>query len=273
MVRREALTPVPGPPVPTFRPIDRLARTGDFAHFAIRAAAAAAAAVVRPGWWLKPFYGMVVGGLPLAGVTGVALGVVIWFHTRGVLERTGSGAVEYLPTFLAAAVLLELAPVSAGLILAARTGASLGAELASMRVGEQIDALELLGVSTVRRLVGPRVVGCVFAVPVLHTLIAAVALGSGFAAESAGGRTTLLKYQTAALRELYLSDVVPAALKTLAFGFVVGVVGCRIGLSAKGGSEDVGRAATDSVVACSLLVLAADVALVGLTQAAQVAMR
>ena len=111
--------------------------------------------------------------LPLAFVTGIALGVVIWLHTRDVLARAESGAVELLPTVLAAAVLLELAPVGAGLIVAARTGASLGAELASMKVGEQIDALQLLGVSPLRRLIGPRVLACVLAVPVLHILIAA----------------------------------------------------------------------------------------------------
>ncbi len=210
---------------------------------------------------------MVVGALPLAFVTGIALGVVIWLHTRDVLARTGTGAVEFLPTFLAAAVLLELAPVGAGLIVAARTGASLGAELASMKLGEQIEALQLLGVSPVRRLVGPRVLACVLAVPVLHVLIAATALASGFVAELLTGSTTVLKYQTAVMRELYLVDVLPAALKTLAFGLVVGLAGCYIGMTASEGSEGVGRAATDSVVVCSLLVLAADVFLVGLFKA------
>jgi len=194
--------------------------------------------------------------------------VVIWMHTRDVLARTGTGAVELLPTFLAAAVLLELAPVGAGLIVGTH-GASLGAELASMRVSEQIDALELLGVSPLRRLVGPRVVACVFAVPILHIVIAATALGSGFVAESATGSTTYLKYDTAAVRELLLQDVIPAALKTLVFGLVVGITGCFIGLNAREGSEGVGRAATDSVVACVLLVLACDVFLVGVIKAAQ----
>jgi phospholipid/cholesterol/gamma-HCH transport system permease protein len=237
--------------------------------FAVRAAPAAARALARPREWLRPLYNVVIGGLPLAAVTGLALGVVIWLHTRDVLARTGTGAVEYLPTFLAAAVLLELAPVGAGLIVAARTGASLGAELAAMRVSEQIDALELLGVSPVRRLVGPRVLACVLAVPVLHVLIAATALGSGFVAESLTGATTVLKYDTAALRELVLQDVIPAGLKTLAFGFVVGAVGCYIGMNPRDGAEGVGRAATDSVVACSLLVLVADVLLVLAIKAAQ----
>ena len=249
--------------------ITNLERFGRLVAFALRAVPTSVTALPRLGQWLRPFYSVVVGGLPLAIVTGLALGVVIWMHTRDVLARTGTGAVEYLPTFLAAAVLLELAPVGAGLIVAARTGASLGAELASMRVTEQIDALELLGVSPLRRLVGPRIVACVFAVPLLHVLIAATALGSGFVAEQATGSTTYLKYDTAAVRELLLQDVIPAGLKTLVFGLVVGVTGCFIGLNAREGSEGVGRAATDSVVACVLLVLAVDVLLVGLIKAAQ----
>jgi phospholipid/cholesterol/gamma-HCH transport system permease protein len=255
------------PPSPT--PLDRLAWVGHLTAFGVRTLPHAAAAVVRPGWWVRPLYGMVVGALPLAVVTGAALGVVIWLHTRDVLARTGTGAVEYLPTFLSAAVLLELAPVGAGLILAARTGASLGAELAAMRVGEQLDALQLLGVSPLRRLIGPRVLACVLAAPLLHVVIASVALVSGFAAESVSGQTTLLKYDAAAMRELYLSDVLPAALKTLAFGLVVGVTGCFVGLTAGEGSEGVGHAATDGVVTCSLFVLAADVLLVSLIKAVQ----
>lgn len=243
-----------------------VAAVGRWAAFALAALPCVFAAFVRPARWVRPFHRVLVGGLLLAVVAGFALGAVVWMHTRGVLERTGTGAVELLPTFLAAAVLLELAPIGAGLIVAARTGASLGAELAAMRVNEQIDALELLGVSPMRRLVAPRVLACVLAVPLLHVLIASIALGSGFLAESIVGQTTWLRYQTAVLRELYLIDVVPALLKTLVFGFLVGVTGCFVGLRTRGGSEEVGTAATDSVVACSLLVLLADVLLVGLTR-------
>lgn len=253
----------------TRSPLDWLAWLGNLTRFGLRVLPQAVRAVAHPNWWLKPFHGMTVGAMPLAAVTGLALGVVIWLHTRDVLARTGTGAVEYLPTFLSAAVLLELAPVGAGLIVAARTGASLGAELASMRVGEQLDALELLGVSPLRRLVGPRVLACILAVPVLHVAIAGIALASGFAAESITGQTTLLKYDSAAMKELYLSDVIPAALKTLVFGLVVGVTGCFMGLTASEGSEGVGHAATDSVVMCTLFVLAADVLLVGFIKAAQ----
>ena len=245
-----------------------LAAVGEWAVFLGRSAVAAALALPRPSLWLKPLHAVLVGGLPLATVAGLAVGVVIWVHTRGVLARTGTGAVELLPTFLSAAVLLELAPIAAGLILAARTGASLGAEFASMKVSEQVDALELLGVSPVRRLVGPRVLACVLAGPLLHVLIAGLAIGGGFAAESLSGSTTSLRYSTAVLRELRLDEVVPAGLKPLAFGLLTGATGCFLGLRAGGGSEGVGRAATDSVVVCSLLVLLADVLLVGLIRVA-----
>jgi len=93
-------------------PLDWFAWCGHLIAFAARVAPRAVSAVVRPEWWLRPFYATVVGATPLAAVAGVALGVVIWVHTRDVLDRAAPGAVAFLPTFLAAAVLLELAPVS-----------------------------------------------------------------------------------------------------------------------------------------------------------------
>jgi phospholipid/cholesterol/gamma-HCH transport system permease protein len=247
-------------------PPDLLARVGRWSHFAARCVLPTLAAVPRPSLWLRPLYAVFVGGLPLAAVLGVVLGAVVWMHTRGVLDRM-AGATELLPTVLAAAVLLELAPIGAGLIVAARTGASLGAELAAMRIGEQVDALELLGVDPMRRLIAPRVLACMLAVPLLHVLVAALAVGSGFVAEAAVGSTSAAKYEAAVLAELRLHEVVPAWLKTLAFGGLIGATGCFVGLNARGGSEGVGKAATDSVVACSLLVLLADVLLVGLIRA------
>ncbi len=244
--------------------LDRLEKLGRLASFALEILIILPGVMIRPGLWIRPFYRVLVGGIPLGVVAGLALGIVVWVHTRSVLDRTGTGAVEFLPTFLAAAVLMELAPIGAGLIVAARTGASLGAELSSLRVSEQIDAMELLGINPLRRLVGPRVLACCLAVPMLHILIAVLAIGSGYCAEMVLGQTSWLKYQSAVLRELYLFDVVPAFLKTILFGFLVGVTSCQIGLSARGGSEEVGTAATDSVVACSLLVLLADVFCVGL---------
>jgi phospholipid/cholesterol/gamma-HCH transport system permease protein len=242
-----------------------LAAIGDFTHFAWQALVSAIIALVKPGPWLQQLYAVLVGALPLGTVAGLALGAVVWMQTHAALARTG--AVEYLPTVLAAAVLLELAPIGAGLIVAARTGASLGAELGAMKLGEQLDALELLGLPPMRVLVGPRVLACILALPLLHIYIAALALFSGYVAENIVGNTNWLRFQTESLKELYAQDVIPAALKTAVFGFLIGVAGCYHGMKAKGGTEGVGRAATAGVVAACLLVLAADVLLVGLIQA------
>lgn len=245
-------------------PASILAGAGDFAHFAGRSFAAALAAFARPGVLVRQVYSVLIGALPLGLVAGVALGAVVWMHTHSVLVRTGTA--EYLPTILAAAVLLELAPIGAGLIVAARTGSSLGAELGAMRIGEQVDAMEMLGVPAMRTLVGPRVLACMIALPLLHIFIAALALFSGFVAENVVGNTNWLRYQTAALKELLPHEVIPAALKTIVFGFLIGAAGCYQGLRAEGGTEGVGRAATSAVVTACLLVLAADVFLVGLIQ-------
>ena len=238
---------------------------GEFSHFAGRALIAAVAALGKPRDWLTQLYSVLIGALPLGIVAGIALGAVVWMHTHASLSRTGT--VDFLPTVLAAAVLLELAPIGAGLIVAARTGASLGAELGAMKLGEQLDALELLGLPPMRILVGPRVLACTIALPLLHIFIAVLALLSGFAAESFVGNTNWLRFQSACLRELYPEDVIPAALKTMVFGYFIGVSGCFYGMRAEGGTEGVGKAATSAVVAACLLVLASDVLLVGLIRA------
>ena len=240
-------------------------RIGEFTHFAFRALVAAIASARRPGAVITQLDAVFIGALPLGVVAGVALGAVVWMHTHAVLARTGTA--EYLPTALAAAVLLELAPIGAGLIVAARTGASLGAELGAMKLGEQLDALELFGQSPMRVLVGPRVLACMLSLPLLHVVIAALALFSGYCAEGVTGHANWLQYQEACRRELHPGEVIPAALKTIIFGLLIGVAGCEAGMRAGGGTEGIGRAATRGVVVASLLTMTADVLLVGLIRA------
>jgi phospholipid/cholesterol/gamma-HCH transport system permease protein len=209
-------------------------------------------------------YTVLATALPLALLTGLALGAVIWMHTRGVLLRTGGA--ELLPTVLAVAVVLELGPIAAGLILAARSGAGLAAELAAMRLTEQVNALQLLGASPWRELIGPRVMACVIAAPLLDAFISCMALLGGYAGEAAAGSMSWLYFRTASLDQLRLHEAVPATLKTLVFGFLVGARACQAGLSADGGSLGVGEAASRGVVGSVMLVLIADVLLVGLTR-------
>src|SRR5262245_59401 len=134
-----------------------LERWGRFAHFAWRALGAALGAVRLPSELLRQLYHVFVGALPLALVAGLTMGAVVWSHLHGVVSRE---YVRKVPEYLTLAVVLEFAPLGAGLVIAGRAGASLSAELGSMRLTEQIDALEVLGHSPVRYLVGPRVLAC-----------------------------------------------------------------------------------------------------------------
>jgi phospholipid/cholesterol/gamma-HCH transport system permease protein len=203
----------------------------------------------------------------LGVAAGVAIGAVIWMHLRGTLQMVGGpSAVQYLPPALALAVVLEFAPIAAGLIVAGRSGASLGAELGSMRLTEQIDALEMLGLSPLRELVAPRLAACMATLPLLTLFISYLALGAGYAAEAVGGSLSWTQYETSVLAVLNLRDVVPATLKTIVFGLLIGLSGCYFGLHAEGGTEGVGRAATRGVVVSIFLVLVSDVVLVKIIQ-------
>lgn len=246
--------------------VDLFAHVGRFVHFAARALAAAFLAVRRPRDALQQFYQVHVGALPVSIVGGLALGVIIWMHLHGVLVRFGPGNVQLLPQALALAVVLELAPMGAGLIVAGRSGASLGAELGSMRLTEQIEALEVLGSSPIRTLVGPRVLACMTALPLLTVKIICLAIAGGFFAERLGGTMAWGEFRNACLSGLSIQDVVPAVLKTIVFGYLIGVTGCFFGMTAHGGTEGVGRAATRGVVYSTLLVLISDVILVRLIQ-------
>jgi phospholipid/cholesterol/gamma-HCH transport system permease protein len=237
---------------------------GRYCDFALRALAAAVWAVLRPRELASQIYGVLIGVLPLGVVAGLAVGAVVWMHLRGTVETfAGREAVPLLPRALALAVVLEFAPLIAGLMVAGRTGASFGAELGSMRLTEQIDALEVLGSSPMRMLVGPRVLACMIALPLLTVFISYLGILSGFLAETlSGGSLSWTQYHTECVRDLTMRNVMPATLKTVAFGYLVGVTGCYFGMQASGGTEGVGRAATRSVVVSIFLVLIADVVLV-----------
>lgn len=247
--------------------LEHLGRAVSFAGSALVAALASPLRLPRPTARLVS--STLFGALPLASMLGIAIGAVIYLQTGPILGRLG--ASDYLPVILSVAVFLELAPVGAGLILAARSGAALGAELGAMRNTEQLDALILLGVSPTRRLVGPRVAACALALPLLAVWVALLALASGYLAEWATRGTGWTTFQAAFLTgsrsELYFGDMVVAMIKTPVFGYLVGVAGCRAGLTAPIGTTGVGTAATRGVVFAALLVLVAEVAIVGIKRA------
>jgi phospholipid/cholesterol/gamma-HCH transport system permease protein len=244
-------------------PLSWLEETGHYLHFAARALPAAVLAVRRPAELFRQLYTILLGALPLAFVTGLALGVVVWIHLRGVISPEYARKV---PEYLALAVVLEFAPLGAGLIVAGRSGASLGAELGSMRLTEQLDALEVLGQSPMRELVGPRVLACMLTLPLLTVFVAVLSIGGSYLAEMLGGTLSWTQYQADCLRSLAPAKMVPATLKTVVFGYLVAVTGCYVGMTAEGGTEGVGRAATRGVVVSIFVVMVANVVLVKLIQ-------
>lgn len=244
--------------------LNLLEQIGRFSQFAARTLWGLPRTFARPVELLQQLRQVLLGALPLGLVAGVALGVVVWLHLHRILARFS--AEQYLPQALALALVLEFAPTGAGLIVAGRSGASLGAELGSMRLTEQLDALEVLGLSPHSHLVVPRVLGCMLALPLLTIFIVYFALAGSFAAELLGGGMSWAQYQNEWLRGLRLSDVIPATLKTVVFGYLIGVTGCWFGVTAQGGTEGVGRAATRGVVLSTFLVLASNVFLVRLIQ-------
>ncbi len=236
-----------------------LEATGRYCHFALRAFPAALASVRRPAALLVQLHNILLGSLPLGLITGLALGIVVWIHLRGVIPPEQRRKV---PEYLALAVVVEFAPLGAGLIVAGRTGASLGAELGSMRLTEQLDALEVMGQSPMSRLVGPRVLATVLTMPVLTVFIAFLSIGSSYLATVLGGNASWTQYQADCLRSLTLARALPATLKTTLFGYLVAVTGCYFGMTATGGTEGVGRAATQGVVVSIFVVMLANVLLV-----------
>src|SRR6201984_195537 len=164
--------------------LDPLEQLGQFARFAFRALLAVPRSFFRPRELARQLYAILIGALPLGLAAGGALGAVVWMHLRGALVSVaGPGAASYPPQAQALAVVLEFAPLGAGLIVAGRSGASLGAELGSMRLTEQLDALEVLGQSPMTKLVGPRVLAAVLTLPVLTIFIGFVSIGSSYLAE------------------------------------------------------------------------------------------
>jgi phospholipid/cholesterol/gamma-HCH transport system permease protein len=240
---------------------------GRFSHFAIRVSLFLPLALVRPRTTWRLLYPHLFGALPLALVAGAAMGIVVWMHLRSaLLQVAGPGALQYLPQALSLAVVLEFAPLGAGLIVAGRSGASLAAELGSMNLTEQVDALTALGQNPLAYLAAPRVLACIIALPLLTIAIDYAAIASAFGAEWIGGSMTWLLFTRECLRVLEFGQAAAAVVKTAFFGWAIGVAGCYFGLQAQGGTEGVGRAATRGVVASVFFVLVLDVILVRASQ-------
>lgn len=196
----------------------------------------------------------------LTGIVGFSIGIVLAMQSRGTLARFG--AESFLPSMLALSVFKEIGPVLTSIVLAGRLGAGMGAELGSMRVTEQIDALEVAALKPFHYLVVTRVLACVIMFPIMTILTDVIAMVGGYLETSFSVGMNYRLFISEAFFSLRFSDVIVDTMKTSIFGFIVGIVSCYLGFTVRGGTREVGQAAMKAVVVSSLLILVADVVVV-----------
>lgn len=195
-------------------------------------------------------------------LAGAATGVVLSLQTRDSLIRFG--AKSMLPAVIVFSVIKESGPVITALVVSGRVGAGIGAELGSMKVTEQIDAMEASAVDPYKFLVATRVVACVLMLPLLTLAADFSGTMMGWIATTLAQPVSLRLFLEKGFKDALFSDFIPPTFKTAFFGLIIGVVSCFQGMRTKGGTEGVGRSATSSVVLSSLFVILADVLLVRL---------
>lgn len=197
-----------------------------------------------------------VGALPVVTLTGLFMGLVL--ALQSIVELRNLGATSYIGRPIGTTVIRELGPVLSSMMVAARSGSAIAAELASMSIGEQIDAFRAEGSDPVKKLVEPRLVACTLMMPVLTVICDTVAfLGASLIA------TQVVQITHSFFWDSVFEVLTPAFLwggliKSLSFGFVIGVVSCYSGMRAGFGSAGVGQATTRAVVLAAILILALD---------------
>jgi len=201
--------------------------------------------------------------LGLVSLTGFIIGFVLALQSIPMLTKFG--AVSLIPTMISISIVREIGPVIIGLICAGKIGSGIGAELGSMKVTEQIDAMEVSATNPFKFLVVTRITATTLMIPLLIIYADTIALIGGFIALNIFSGQSPQLYISTVFSALTFSDIIPATVKTFFFGFAIGLVGCHQGYNASRGTESVGIAANVSVVHASLLVIIIDMIAVQIT--------
>lgn len=205
---------------------------------------------------LRQCYSIGNKSLLLVGVTGFIIGLVITLQTRPTLEEFG--AESWMPSMVSISIIREIGPVIIALTFAGRIASGIGAELGSMRVTEQIDAMEVSGTNPFKYLVVTRILAATLMLPILVILGDAVALYGSFIIENTKGEVSFQLFFNKVFNALEFGDLIPATIKTYFFGFAIGLVGCFKGYYCEKGTVGVGLAANSAVVFSSMLLFIID---------------
>lgn len=206
--------------------------------------------------FLRQCYNMGNRSLLLVGVTGFIIGLVFTLQSRPTLLEFG--AVSWMPSMVSISIIREIGPIITALICAGRIGSGIGAELGSMRVTEQIDAMEVSGTNPFKYLVVTRILATTLMLPILVFFGDAIAIYGSALVENIKGNVSFLLYFNQVFDSLEFSDLIPTTIKTFFFGFAIGVVGCYKGYNCKKGTAGVGLAANSAVVFTSMLLFIID---------------
>ncbi len=248
-------------------PLDAVAAVGRGTLGAVRGTGAAAlfaglglSHLVRPPFYwrmfLRAFVEFAYFSLPVVALTAVFSGMVIALQSYTGFSRFN--AESAVASVVVLSVVRELAPVLAALLVAGRVGAAMAAELGTMRVTDQIDALTTLSTNPVKYLVTPRLLAGVLALPLLAVVADIIGVAGGFIVATVKLGFSGHLYLTSTFDILTTSDIVVGLAKAAVFGFVIALMGCYHGYNSKGGAEGVGAATTSAVVSASILILAFD---------------
>jgi phospholipid/cholesterol/gamma-HCH transport system permease protein len=213
--------------------------------------------VTRPFYFrdtVEQFESIGVGSLTVVLLTGLFTGAVLALQMGITLDQFG--ARPYVGRIVSAAMVKELGPVLTALMISGRVGSGIAAELGSMGVTEQISALRALGTDPVRKLVVPRLMAGIVMVPILTVIANLVGIFGGWLVAAFELRVSSTLYWSSVIDGLYLQDAWMGLIKPFFLGFAIVSIGCHVGLRTTGGTQGVGRATTNAVVAASVAVLA-----------------
>jgi phospholipid/cholesterol/gamma-HCH transport system permease protein len=231
-------------------------RSGDLALFALEGASH----LVRPPFYVRAFGRAMLDigffSLPVVALTAIFTGMVLALQASTGLSRFSAGSA--VASLVVLSVTRELGPVLAGLMVSGRVGAAMAAEIGTMRVTDQIDALTTLSTNPMKYLVAPRLLAGVIALPLLVVVADILGVFGGFIVGTLKLGFNPGTYLTNTVQFMATQDVVSGLIKSAVFGGIIVLMGCYHGYRSRGGAEGVGTATTSAVVSASVLILATD---------------
>lgn len=223
--------------------------------------------IFKPPFQINEFvrqcYAIGFKSLPLVTITGFIMGLVLTIQSRPTLIQFG--AESWLPSMVSLSLIREIAPVITALICAGKIASSIGAELGSMKVTEQIDAMEVSAINPYKYLVVTRILAATIMIPILVVYADLVGIYGGYVGFNVHGNININRYFADVFEHLEFLDIIPATIKTFFFGFFIGTIGCYKGFNAKNGTASVGIAANEAVVVASLSIFIIDMLAVQIT--------